>query len=42
MVWFNTWSLAKLGVISGSNFLEYCKKRDKARIYQMSTGKKWT
>ena len=28
--------LAKLGVISGSNFLEDYNKRDKARIYQMS------
>ena len=28
--------LAKLGIISGSNYLDYCNKRYKAKIYQMS------
>ena len=27
---------AKLVVMSGSNSIEHCNKRDKARIYQMS------
>ena len=27
--------LAKLGVISGSNFIEHCNKNGKARIYQI-------
>ena len=28
--------LAKLGIIPGSSFIDYCKERDKARIYQMN------
>ena len=28
--------LAKLGIILGSNSIDSCNKRDKARIYQMN------
>ena len=36
MVWFNLCSFSQTWCYTGSNSIEYCNKRDKARLYQMS------